>query len=187
MIRRSAQNRNDRKGMKNRGRGLCKKANDYHQLFGEEILVLLKAPNNGFEIGFQSRPGLFESFCGVSVPKNVLRTPKNYEKTAALENMSTEHSSVSNTESSTMGTTPSASNCSGTFAPNSNSGESPRSPQTHQLATTSGRPSAAPACLDQSPGQTAPPLLGSRGSIPRGFTTIQSRTKLNALIEECFR
>lgn len=175
---RSPQNRNDRKGMKNRGRGLCKKANDYHQLFGEDILVLLKAPNDRFEIGFQSKPGLLEFFCNTSVPENVLRGPETFGDTASSRSAHTEFSSLSNTDCSIIGTTPSSSD-SGSSLRDSRSPDSTQPSQPNRLATTLSRPLA-----DASPGKTSKSRLSS--TLPRTIATKHSQAKLSALIEACF-
>lgn len=176
---RSPQNRNDRKGMKNRGRGLCKKANDYYQLFGEDILVLLKAPNNKYQIGFQSKPGLFEAFCSAPIPKNILRGPESFKTATSPRSMPTARSSLSRTDSSTIGTTP-ASRASSDYSAARDTGlpESLEPRQSESLGTTSRPLSKAP------PSTIARLKTGSK--LPRGLATQRSQAKLAALIEACF-
>ena len=65
--------------MKNRGRGLCKKANELRQLFDSDILVILRAPGDNFFLGYQSKPGLLDQFSTLRPPNDAISGPDNFD------------------------------------------------------------------------------------------------------------
>ncbi|EXU95393.1 hypothetical protein X797_011545 [Metarhizium robertsii] len=66
-------------GMKNRERGLRKKAHTYFRLFAGDVLVILRRPDGRYT-GYQSRPGLIREF--LPGPENELLGPDDFDDKA---------------------------------------------------------------------------------------------------------
>ncbi|KAJ4178318.1 hypothetical protein NW767_014893 [Fusarium falciforme] len=77
--RRSEQNRNPGAGMRNRQRGLAKKAHTFFRFYGGQVALVVKR-EDGRIGGYESHVGLIREFAKASIPVGEFLGPEDFDK-----------------------------------------------------------------------------------------------------------
>ncbi|RSL86840.1 hypothetical protein CDV31_016344 [Fusarium ambrosium] len=77
--RRSEQNRNPGAGMRNRKKGLSKKAHTFFRFYGGQVALVIKS-EDGRIGGYESHAGLIREFAKASIPVGEFLGPEDFDK-----------------------------------------------------------------------------------------------------------
>ncbi|KAJ4200323.1 hypothetical protein NW759_015900 [Fusarium solani] len=77
--RRSEQNRNPGAGMRNRKKGLSKKAHTFFRFYGGQVALVIKS-EDGRIGGYESHVGLIREFAKASIPVGEFLGPEDFDK-----------------------------------------------------------------------------------------------------------
>ncbi|KAM5353324.1 hypothetical protein ACJZ2D_016773 [Fusarium nematophilum] len=176
---RSEQNRNPQAGIRNRRRGLSKKANTFYRFYGGQVALVFRRPDGSIS-GYESHIGLLRELANTSIPVSKFLGPGDFEEgrdtpdtTSQLDDIGASISSFSDTQSLSGSSSSDGSNTSGesstmtnsttlalpigrSVSPDTEADASPkRSPQTSQKR-------AQPRLLAKPPGILPPRPISTR-------------------------